>query len=329
MDDQTVSRILMQYGYDSFSLLPMEKGYRNESHPFRVGGNIYNLILYKNEPDSLQLIRNADRAANFAARTGLPSRQTVNSRIVKLQAGEWRKYGAVYNYLPGHTIPWEAYTRNHIKLLGKTLSDLHSALNTLPTIGYPQIADQYVNLIGGMDAYFIRPGVSKALENKLGLKMDSAGLDRFRRIVSACKGLGHQQVLHMDFVRSNILFGDGDTLVITGILDFEKSAVGHPFFDIARTLAFLLVDCKYKTEIQIRKYFLYSGYLRRGKQQYHRVAVKDTNESYSLLEALVELFLVYDFYKFLLHNPYESLSENDHFVRTKNILLHHRLVHQT
>jgi thiamine kinase-like enzyme len=330
MDNETISRILQQYGYSDFVLLPIEKGYRNESHPFQLpSGQILNLILYKDEAGSLRLIRRADRSSQAAARGGLPARQVASPKIVKLQAGIWRKYGQIYTYLPGRTIPWEAYTQEHIKLLGKTLSDLHYLLQNLPPNGYPLVADQYTDLVSFMRSYFAESGVKRALVDKLQLQLRPATFNRFEQIMRACKALQHQQVLHMDFVRSNILFREDPTLAISGILDFEKTAVGHPCFDIARTLAFLLVDCKYKTELQVRKYFLYSGYVRRGKYEYHRVNIKGKDVSYPLLEALVELFLVYDFYKFLRHNPYESLLENEHFVRTRSLLLDRDLIQHT
>jgi len=123
----------------------------------------------------------------------------------------------------------------------------------------------------------------------------------------------------MDFVRGNILFDEG--VHITGVLDFEKASHGHPLFDIARTLAFLLVDCKYKTEAQVRKYFLLSGYNKRGTGDF-----KITAMNARLLEQLVELFLLYDFYKFLRHNPYEALPQNEHFVRTQALLLQRQLL---
>ena len=113
----------------------------------------------------------------------------------------------------------------------------------------------------------------------------------------------------MDFVRGNILFDGSD---ITGILDFEKTAMGHNFVDIARTLAFLMVDCKFKTVDKVVKYFLYSGYHKRGQ-------MKDVGDK-AILNQLIEMFLVYDFYKFLRHNPYESLHLNEHYVRTNHIL---------
>jgi Ser/Thr protein kinase RdoA (MazF antagonist) len=327
MNDIVIERILTAYGYTGTMLLPVEKGYRNESHPFKLlDGQILNLILYKREPDILELIKNADRTANFAARVGLPARQTVGTKIIKLQTGNWEKYGKIYTYLPGHTVPWEAYTQEHIKLLGKTLSDLHFALRPLPADGYPRVAEQYIGIVDRMGTYFVQSGVRKAMQDKLGLKPGIGALNRFVRILLACRGLQHQQVLHMDFVRSNILFDDGEEVAISGILDFEKTAAGHPFFDIARTLAFLLVDCKYKTEEQTRKYFLQSGYVKRGKQQYRPIVVKNKGESYSLLEVLVELYLVHDFYKFLCHNPYESLPENEHFMRTRELLLDRQLV---
>jgi len=155
------------------------------------------------------------------------------------------------------------------------------------------------------------------MQDKLSLGF-AVSFDRYERLLSGCCRLPDTQQLHMDFVRGNILFEDER---ITGILDFEKTAVGHPLFDVARTLAFLLVDCKYKTEDEIYRYFLQSGYHKRGaaKLDYYP----------GLLERLVEFFLLHDFYKFLRHNPYESLNDNEHFVRTVSILTRGGVLHYT
>jgi len=146
--------------------------------------------------------------------------------------------------------------------------------------------------------------------------------------------------LHLDFVRGNILFErlpshgslqtpmvnklnfDLDqtsklTLSIAGILDWEKTALGAPVIDVARTLAFLIIDCQCKPESKVKKYFLDSGYEKRGQQTLHYK---------QLLDPLVELFLCYDFYKFLKHNPYEFLPQNEHFIRTTTWLKQHQLL---
>jgi hypothetical protein len=57
---------------------------------------------------------------------------------------------------------------------------------------------------------------------------------------------------------------------------------------------------------------LHSGYEKRGK---NKIAYPE------LLDPLTSFFLFYDFYKFLLHNPYESLEKNEHYLRTKQYLL--------
>jgi len=327
MNNEIVGRILTQYGYQNYIFQPVEKGYRNETHPFTTpDGQTRNLILFKCEPGILETIQNADRSADFAAHAGLPVRQRIEQKTIRLQAGSWKKYGSVYTYLPGQTIPWEAYTQEHIKLLGKTMSDLHASLAGVPLDNYPNVADQYTAITRRVRDYFARSDVSEALAGKLKLRVCSAKLPDFTRVLLGAKRLDHQQVLHMDFVRSNILFSGARPVTVSGILDFEKTAVGHPVFDIARTLSFLLIDCKYKSEDQIRKYFLYSGYRRRGSQAYLPVVVKISGKRFNLLEVLLELFLLYDLYKFLRHNPYESLMDNEHFMRTKAFLFAHGLV---
>jgi Ser/Thr protein kinase RdoA (MazF antagonist) len=240
-----------------------------------------------------------------------------------MAAGKYEKYGALYHYLPGRTIPWEGYTRDHIKLLGKTMSDMHAALAGLADNGLPETSDEYLTIVARMRTYFNSAPVQRALAGKLLLRVKPEVFDQFEQILIGSKLLSGKQPLHMDFVRSNILWEDvppkittkeGFGVAISGILDFEKAAYGHPLFDIARTLAFLLVDCKYKTPEKVRKYFLNSGYSKRG-------AAAVPGKHLELLEPLLDLFLFYDFYKFLRHSPYEYLPQNEHFARTKDMLL--------
>jgi Ser/Thr protein kinase RdoA (MazF antagonist) len=307
------------YGLPVRRILPPEKGYRNRSFPIELKDGVYvNFILYKDEPGILEVIRAANRVSAYAADQGFPCRRPFGPIACLRGASGRTKYGALYNYLPGHTIPWEAYTMDHLKVLGKTLGDLHAALCSLPRNDLPAVAEMYAGIVDRMEHYFADPGVQTALRRKLQLHISLHQFKKHRRLLDMCAALPLQQPLHMDFVRGNILFQDepdteGDLKVtISGILDFEKTAFGHPLFDIARTLAFLLVDCKFKTGDKVRKHFLFSGYARRSQ-----ASLPNQPE---LLDALIDLFLTYDFYKFLRHNPYEALPANEHFVRTKQLL---------
>ncbi len=319
MGDEVVKQILNSYGLAYTAVLSTEKGYRNESHPVVLtNGKRANLILYKSEPGILAKIKCANLVSDYLVAQGFPARKTIDRRTIKLQSGSRVKYGALYEYLDGTTIPWEAYTMEHIKLLGKTMSDMHAALQDIPTPTKAKVADEYLAIIKRVRTYFANAETQQAVKRKLRIALDTFRLERLNQIVRATKKLPGQQTLHMDFVRGNILFENETTPKLTGILDFEKTAFGHPSFDIARTLAFLLVDCKYKEPEKIRKYFLASGYTKRGAATF--VDIK-FSEDETLLESLIELFLIYDFYKFLKHNPYESLAENEHYARTKDILL--------
>lgn len=310
---EVIARILGAYRVPFTAIAPAQKGYRN--HSFAVDGAL-NVILYKREPHMLTRIQNANAVGNFAAAHGLPARRTYDPRIIALSSAAHQQYAAIYHYLPGTTIPWEAYTMDHLKSLGKTLSDLHAVLDNFTACSLPQVADESLALNQRMHTYFADPHVARALQQKLRLRVMPAD---FTTLLHTTKKLPHQQALHMDFVRGNILF-TGTT--ITGILDFEKTAKGHPLYDIARTLAFLLVDCKYKPEAKIRKYFLQSGYQKRGAQNFKDYTVR----GHSLLETLVTFFLLHDFYKFLCHNPYEYLTQNKHFMRTRTMLLKRGLI---
>lgn len=319
MSTELAKRILLQYGLEATQLHPVQKGYRNESFAATLlDGKTVNLITYKREPDILDKIRNANRVADYVADQGLPARKTLDPRIVRMQAGDYIKYAALYTYLPGSTIPWEGYTMDHIKLLGGMMGNMHSVLKKLVHADEPYVIDQSRALLSRMEKYFTEDGVHDAMAAKLGLAI--LDTTRLRPAITACMELP-MQALHMDFVRGNVLFeGQGEHLKISGILDFEKTAWGPPIFDIARTLAFLLVDCKYKEEAKVRKYFLHSGYNKRGQGEF---------SPSPLLEDLVDLFLLHDFYKFLRHNPYESLEANEHFVRTRDFLLKRNIIAST
>lgn len=318
MAKELIERILQQYGVAATTVFPAQRGYRNESHAVMLkDGLAANVIIYKREQGILRRIKNANYVADFLAQNGVPARQTLSSRIVKLQSAEHATYAALYNYLPGQTIPWEAYTMKHLKLLGTTMSNMHASLKDLAQGDLRPVEEDYLVICERIEEYFADKGVRRAIKVKLGLASPDS-IKRFITLLENTHALSDQQALHMDFVRGNILFdGEGEALRISGILDFEKAAWGHPILDIARTLAFLIVDCKYKEEARIRKYFLYSGYSKRGHSKLARV---------DLLDDLVSLFLLYDFYKFLRHNPYESLAHNEHFIRTRDALLQRRVI---
>jgi Ser/Thr protein kinase RdoA (MazF antagonist) len=275
-----------------------------------ANGTMLNLMLYKREPGILQSIKNANYVANFTAQAGLPARRTADKRIILLYCGDFELHGALYEYLPGQTIPWEAYTKEHIKNLGQTMSDMHAALRPLPRRGLPLVTDECQALANRMSRYCTDAGVQTALAAKLGLRRPP-----FKLNFAPYQKLPGHQALHLDFVRGNILFNQNAQ--ITGILDFEKTAWGPPVFDIARTLAFLLIDCKYKEAVKVRKYFLHSGYNKRGRSALPGLR---------LLEPLITFYLLHDFYKFLRHNPYEYLPGNEHFVRTRDLLLKRNII---
>lgn len=323
-DNPLLQRILTGYGIKNASILAPQKGYRNQSFPIIDDGRQLNLILYKSEPGMLERIKRANRVADFVAQSGYPARKTHSKRIAQLKSENLLKYAALYEYLPGHTIPWDGYTQDHIKLLGKTMSDMHAVLLQLPADDLPSVSDEYLDIVHRMRTYFTNGAVQRAMADKVLLRIVPEIFDEMEQLLTGTAILPGKQALHMDFVRSNILFqeaasGDEFKVRISGILDFEKAAYGHPLFDIARTLAFLLVDCKHKEATKVRKYFLGSGYIKRG-------AGVLSDKHMSLLEPLINLFLLYDLYKFMRHNPYESLPDNEHFIRTVGLLIPKHLV---
>ncbi len=329
-----IQQIAQAYGLGRAVVAEPQKGYRNTSYRLTLAsGEQRNVIVYKSEPGMLERIGRANLASDTACQQGLPARRTLD-KTIKLHSPSRTSYAALYTYLPGETIAWEAYTKDHIKALGLALSTLHAALAGIAGYALPDVTDEYLAIQTRMRHYFSDKAVQAAMRTKLGISLDIAQFKQQKALLKACKRLPDQQALHMDFVRGNILFRqatEADRLVVgttavSGILDFEKTAYGHPLFDIARTLAFLLVDCKHKDTAAVRKYFLYSGYTKRGPVAVRPLTVRDGAARFVILEALVDMFLLYDFYKFLRHNPYEFLHQNEHYVRTKDILIQHKLL---
>ncbi len=331
MHDGLVERILQKYGVSYDRVFDVQKGYRNESYPVMITeGGMANLVLYKSEPGMLERVRRSNGVSNFLHTGGFPARHTIDDRLIRLTGSERVKYASLYAYLPGSTIPWEAYTQQHLKAIGKTMSDMHACLQNYEVASdLPSVAIEYKRIFRRMLRYFDDPTIRAALRMKLSIEIDPAVMHNCIRILQASDSLPCQQALHMDFVRGNILFATdkaSTSAEISGILDFEKTAYGHPIFDVARTLAFLLVDCKYKPQDKVLKYFLQSGYIKRGASSFRSVTIKGRSNAASLLDELVVIFLVHDFYKFLRHNPYEHLPLNEHFVRTRDILFERNIV---
>ncbi len=323
---EVVSAVLAEYRVNWEEIGPLQRGYRNRSYPVKSeSGELVNLIIYKREANILARIRFANSIGEFLSLHGLPARKPLDKRIVVLSNPRGTSYAGLYNYLLGTTIPWESYTMDHIKVLGETMAIMHAALTGYRApdqVTLPATTKDYIRTYSRMSRYFHRHNVREALQDKLGLSVLPKVFADFTKLLNRCDKLPSQQALHMDYVRGNVLFGTNPKsgeLAVTGILDFEKSSCGPVVLDVARTLAFLLVDCKYKSEPQVHKYFLTSGYQKRGKGRLSKGELK-------LLGPLVGLFLLHDLYKFLRHNPYESLWQNEHFVSTLNLLDHRGII---
>lgn len=310
-----VPQVLEKYGVRFDSLGSAQKGYRNESYAVMThDGNQLNLIFFKNEPAILDRIFRADYASGLLTPT-MPVRKRHDNRIIQIKDGV---YAGLYNYLPGQTVPWEAFSKKHIKLTGQAMAHMHRVWSTATPTDAHTVQDDLLPLIHRMEHYFNDANVASAMMTKLDVKFDTTLLTDFRKLVTHASQVPGQQIIHMDMVRGNVLFRTAqandvwriDSLALSGVIDFEKSTVGHPLFDIARTLAFLLVDSP-KPADKIYHYFLDSGYYKRGGMSLPNP---------KLLTALIKFFLIHDFYKFLRHTPYESLRDNYHYSRTCAIL---------
>jgi Ser/Thr protein kinase RdoA (MazF antagonist) len=314
------TQLYAAYGLDVVRVFPMQSGYRNHNYPAELaGGRLINLIVYKQESGMLATLANSHQVAEYLHVHGYPARHLYDQRVLRLRPGAHAQYAAVYGYLPGQTIPWEAYTREHIKALGAAMARMHRLLDGQPQGELPLATDTLGQLCERMRGYFATDGIQLAVQRKLGVYPVENNWPILAGVLGGLQSVPGQP-LHLDFVRGNVLFAPG-TAEITGVIDFEKVAFGHPLVDVARTLAFLLVDCKHKPAAKVRKYFLRSGYIKRGERSLPTLGFAVDGQPYVVLETLVDLFLLHDFYKFLLHNPYEFLHQNEHYVRTRDLLV--------
>ncbi len=315
MQVKTVVSVLNKYDIKYRKIHSPEKGYRNEVWPIITkSGESICVVFYKTEPDILNKVHLADAVTNYLANQGLPCKTPLSGKVLQLQSNKRTIISRAYTYLPGQTISWESYSIKHLKILGEMLGTVHIKLTNFQYNKAPSVYDEYLVILSRMRRYFADPRISNAVANKLNIEVNAPKLDIYTKFLQHIKNQPQQQILHMDFVRGNILYSTSNNgqLYISGVLDFEKAGTGHIEMDLARTLAFLLVDCKYKPATKIYKYFVLSGYMKRSPQKH----IPNT----TWLKTMVELFLCYDLYKFLRHNPYEDLEKNEHFVRTRDIL---------
>lgn len=343
VNQAVIRRVLTNFGYDynNISIKPSQSGYRNLIVPIEIFGAKQEklaLIFYKREPNILNKIKLSNSISDQLAKMGWPTRHAIsnnNQKILKLQNRNKTIFCCLYNYLDGSTIEWENYSKNHIKLLGQVLGYLHHDLEkvsqNLNIIANKECSNLQYKLIE-MNNYFTNIETQAAIEQKLKLRLNTAHFSRFIKLLKWLDTHKESLLLHLDFVRGNILFENitnchfddkfvlklekktttHNDLAITGVLDFEKAALGPKELDISRTLAFLLVDCKNKDPQKTVKYFIHSGYEKRAN---------NSPLNRTLITQLVFMYLLIDLYHFLKHNPYEYLYQNQHFLRTRDYLL--------
>lgn len=304
-----------KYGVKLQLVKKYDDGFRNDVFKVKGEGSekFFVLIVYKKEEGIEKIIQNAHDTAQFLQTKNFPARVPLVSKDKNFYESFSGRFLGLYPLLDGETIPWEAYKRRHLKSIGKTLSDIHFEFQNFDQKNLPLWKDEILREINFMGKYFkkVEPWINK----KLNLALD---WEKINTVLETSLEIKQKNIaLHYDFVRGNILFSDkilkDDTYEITGMIDFEKVCIGPAIVDITRTLSFLIIDCKFKNEEEVKKWFLLRGYLKRGK---FKVKINKF-----LLEKLLKIFWFRDFYKFLLHNPYEYLNQNEHYTRTAAKLL--------
>jgi len=352
----SIKKILLEHypflleGESGFKVKLFVQGYMNHTLclEFPASGKKYVVIFYNanryRTEKSFQRLTQIDDIASYLDENGIPARTSVLNKmggsITKLdfqfhvdgenlmesssQEPIRRRFFAIYNYLPGKTLPWEAYTRRHLRSLGMMMARMHTKLRRYSgNISSIPVWDLYfANDSKEMLAYFLKN--EKSITQKLALKINEREIkalyQKIRDLIPTTKPC--YQLTHCDFVRGNVLFSDVKerfVYPITGVLDFEKIMLAPIEVDLARTLAFLFVDCKYKSEEDILRYFISEGYSGKLAPQRYvdsmETEFNDINIKYYML-----YFWLRDLWKLLQCNPYEDLRMNYHFKKTVEIL---------
>lgn len=305
--------------FDPQSAKKLAGGYRNfvwRLHDMK--GTSYCLVIYKSEPNIAAKISAAHASAAATAKTGLPVRlpiYNVNQRTEVIQLTTQRansvrnsepiqRLAVLYPFLSGETLPWNGFNAGHLHNLGRALALIHQSELMTEKDKLPVVETSLLVQLESSWEYINSESRRDALKTKLKLSVD---LEKLAELLNQMKDFDWEdnprRLLHLDLVRSNLLFKKEE---LTGIIDFEKTAIGPVELDVARTLAFLIVDQHHKSPSQIWRSLYLNGYLATGKQKLNRANLK----------LFTYYFWWYDFYKFLLHNPYEDLPKNWHFRRT-------------
>jgi len=197
MYELALPRVLNAYGISYQRIFDFQKGYRNEIWPVLTDSDqMLNVTFYKREPGIRQRIAQADKVSEYLAQNGMPTRQRFDKRTLTLKSGAFVTNIGVYNYLPGHTIPWESYTMDKIKMLGATMSNMHSLLSVMTETSLPSVYDEYVVIIGRMYEYFSTPKVNDAILRKLNIHIKADKFDTYIKLLELCKSKSGQQPIH-------------------------------------------------------------------------------------------------------------------------------------
>lgn len=305
----------------------LNQGYMNTVVKVIIDSSVYVLSFFNpnrySNKYSKDLLEEIHCAIGFLKNNGLPVRDACflpnGDTVLMLERdnfsqikNDWKgkekiRLVTLYNYCGGVTIPWEAYTRRHIKSLGMSMLRMHEIWARYRACNKIYDWSTYFEVDSRrMLAYFTRN--SSYIQKKLSICIDVREINQIIkniRLMNKNSLLNSSwQFIHCDFVRGNLLFStekEKDIYPITGILDFEKMLFGPVEVDVARTLAFLYVDCKYKKKDEVENYFS-QGYVKKIDKVY--------------LELLIKYFLWRDLWKLLACNPYESLLDNEHYLRT-------------
>jgi Ser/Thr protein kinase RdoA (MazF antagonist) len=273
---------------------------------------IYNGHRYFN-PQHAKFLTEAYSAAALLDSAGIPVRTAIPNNSgqlitqIDLQNSNNPHLFGLYNYLPGRTLPWEGWTRRHLRALGRVMQRIHKTWSQCSSdFQYIPRWTDYLKKDSSMLIDYLTEN-SATIKRKLNISIDTRKISNLAIKIDT---KSNYQLTHNDLVRGNILFGKRKykyVYPITGIIDFEKTMYAPVIVDIARTYAFLLVDCKYKTDLEIKKYYLDEGYF---------AFKKETPPMFESLENFVIYFWLRDLWKFLSRNPYEDLKKNYHYTQT-------------
>lgn len=172
------------------------------------------------------------------------------------------------------------------------------------------IKDVTLRTIEKIRAEVDESGIHYLLDNKFGVKIDNDILDlNLSHVENIFKRLNTEEdtILNMDFHFENITFFENK---ISNII-FDRIYLGHPYFDMSKSISRILVSIKGFSQNDLKKIF-------------SKEFKKDSPLQNEVIDTLIQYYQIDMLYKMLINERYRENEER--FTTLKNLLIKQKIL---